>query len=266
MRNRFYKFLVMLVTVIAVGSATTMLNLSMQKKAAESNQSFRPYTMENQLQLGEETLAVASQTRGQWENVGDIAPQDMPKTEFSLPLGGVSDHTLLHDGDLSDKSMGSEALSETAPEDFYWETDNSGADQQPYREPTEERIQQPSGNEKLVYYSRLQDMERIYTARMNAVANDTLAVQQKTAQELLSTWDDELNAVYQKLRKSLSDEDFRRLRDEERAWIRNRDAAANQAASKENYSNSTQNLAYTRSLLQWTKDRVYELASMYYGE
>ena len=127
-------------------------------------------------------------------------------------------------------------------------------------------LQQTPSGEKEIYYARLQDMEMLYSIRMNEVSKDTLAAQQKTVEELLEIWDDELNAIYQKLRKSLSDEDVRTLRDEERAWIRNRDTAAKRAASRETYSNSTQNLAYTLSLLQWTKDRVYELAAMYYGE
>ena len=150
----------------------------------------------------------------------------------------------------------------TAPSDFLRESSQEEFDVQ-----TEDTaLQQTTSGEKEIYYARLQDMEMLYSIRMNEVSKDTLAVQQKTMEELLEIWDDELNAIYQKLRKSLSDEDFRTLRNEERAWIRNRDTAAKRAASRETYSNSTQNLAYTLSLLQWTKDRVYELAAMYYGE
>ena len=115
------------------------------------------------------------------------------------------------------------------------------------------------------YYARLQDMERVYESRMNATMKDSLAVQQHTIEELLEIWDEELNVIYQKLRNKLSYEEFAILRNEERAWLRDRDAAANQAAIKDNYSKSTQNLAYVRSLLQWTRERVYELADMYYG-
>lgn len=217
MKNRFYKFLVMLMTVIAIGCGVTMLNLTMQEKATGEKVSFRPYANTDQLYVAEEIQAtVACPT---------------VHMETSAP---------------------SDSLRESSQEVF--------------EIPTEDTVlQQTSSGEKEIYYARLQDMEMLYSIRMNEVSKDTLAAQQKTVEELLEIWDDELNAIYQKLRKSLSDEDFRTLRDEERAWIRNRDTAAKRAASRETYSNSTQNLAYTLSLLQWTKDRVYELAAMYYG-
>ena len=244
MKNRWYKFLVMLVTVIAVGTCTTMLNLSMQRKAANETQSYRPYAIVNQPQLQEETQAMVSQTLER-AGTGTVESQ-----EAALEI-------------------------ETMPEDTYEDTEKAsidqeaeyvGADSTPYDGTVQEQLQQSSDHEKQIYYLRLQDMERVYTARMNEAMKENVATQQKTAEELLKIWDDELNAIYQKLRKSLSDDAFSTLRNEERAWIRNRDTAANRAASKENYSNSTQNLAYTRSLLQWTKDRVYELAEMYFGE
>ena len=217
MKSRFYKFLVMLMTVIAIGCGVTMLNLTMQEKATGEKVSFRPYANTNQLYVAEEIQATVACPTVQMET---SAPSD--------------------------------SLRESSQEVF--------------KIPTEDTVlqQTPSG-EKEIYYARLQDMEMLYSVRMNEVSKDTLAAQQKTVEELLEIWDDELNAIYQKLRKSLSDEDFRTLRDEERAWIRNRDTAAKRAASRETYSNSTQNLAYTLSLLQWTKDRVYELAAMYYG-
>lgn len=181
MKHRVYTVLLLLISVIAVGSGATMLNLYMQQKAVKEEVSISSYARIDPIYASGERLEDASV-------------------------------------------------------------------------------------EQQAYYARLQDMERIYTARMNEIAKESLAIQQKATEELLSIWDEELNTIYQKLRTSLSSEEFRALRSEERAWIRNRDAAANRAASKETYSNSTQNLAYTRSLLQWTKERVYELTAMYYGE
>ena len=217
MKNRFCKFLVMLMTVIAIGCGVTMLNLTMQEKATGEKVSFRPYTTTDQLYVAEEIQATVACPTVQMETT---APSDF--------------------------------LRESSQEEFEVQTEDTA-------------LQQTTSGEKEIYYARLQDMEALYSIRMNEVSKDTLAVQQKTMEELLEIWDDELNAIYQKLRKSLSDEDFRTLRNEERAWIRNRDTAAKRAASRETYSNSTQNLAYTLSLLQWTKDRVYELAAMYYG-
>ena len=218
MKNRFCKFLVMLMTVITIGCGVTMLNLTMQEKATGEKVSFRPYTTTDQRYVAEEIQATVACPTVQ--------------TETTAPF---------------------DALQESCQEEFEVQTEDTA-------------LQQTTSGEKEIYYARLQDMEALYSIRMNEVSKDTLAVQQKTMEELLEIWDDELNAIYQKLRKFLSDEDFRTLRNEERAWIRNRDTAAKRAASRETYSNSTQNLAYTLSLLQWTKDRVYELAAMYYGE
>ena len=64
----------------------------------------------------------------------------------------------------------------------------------------------------------------------------------------------------------MTDEEFDVLRTEEKAWLRSRDAAASEAAGSGSQSNSASSLAYTVSLVQWTKERVYELAEMYYGE
>lgn len=220
MKNRFYKFLVMLVTVIAIGSGVTMLNLTIQEKAAGEKVSFRPYTTMDPLYVAEDTRAASR-----------------PSTQ-------------------AETTTASDILQESLQESF----------QEPLEELVDETLQQVPSSDKQIYYARLQDMEILYSIRMNEVSKEPLVVQQKTIEELLKLWDDELNAIYQKLRKSLSDKDFSTLRDEERAWIRNRDTAAKRAASRETYSNSTQNLAYTLSLLQWTKDRVYELAAMYYGD
>ncbi len=72
--------------------------------------------------------------------------------------------------------------------------------------------------------------------------------------------------MYQAIRASMTDEEFDVLRTQEKAWLRSRDAAANAAAAAANQSNSAQSLAYTQSLVESTKMRVYELAELYYGE
>ncbi len=116
------------------------------------------------------------------------------------------------------------------------------------------------------YYTRLSDMDARLTKREEEAAKKTAADQKAAADEALKFWDDELNLVYQAIRASMTDEEFDVLRTQEKAWLRSRDAAANAAAAAANQSNSAQSLAYTQSLVESTKMRVYELAELYYGE
>ena len=116
------------------------------------------------------------------------------------------------------------------------------------------------------YYRRLSEMDSRLTAREEEAAKKTAADRKAAADEALKFWDDELNMVYQAIRAGMTDEEFDVLRTEEKAWLRSRDAAASEAAGSGSQSNSASSLAYTVSLVQWTKERVYELAEMYYGE
>lgn len=113
-------------------------------------------------------------------------------------------------------------------------------------------------------YKYLADADGRLTKMAEDAAKKPVADQKAVADEALKFWDDKLNEVYQDLRDLMSEDEFIVLRDEERAWIRSRDEAANQAAKAENYSNSYQSLAYTRSLVEWTKERVYVLMEMLY--
>ncbi|MCI8567423.1 MAG: DUF1311 domain-containing protein [Lachnospiraceae bacterium] len=116
------------------------------------------------------------------------------------------------------------------------------------------------------YYGRLSEMDEKLTKREEEASKKTAADQKTAADEALKFWDDELNLVYQAIRASMTEEEFDELRTEEKAWLRSRDAAANEAAATANQSNSAQSLAYTQSLVESTKKRVYELAELYYGE
>ena len=60
MKNRFCKFLVMLMTVITIGCGVTMLNLTMQEKATGEKVSFRPYTTTDQRYVAEEIQATVA--------------------------------------------------------------------------------------------------------------------------------------------------------------------------------------------------------------
>ena len=75
-------------------------------------------------------------------------------------------------------------------------------------------------------------------------------------------WDSELNRIYQALIQAMSQEEAETLKAEERSWLRTRDQAAYQAASK--YKGGTmERLEYAASLAISTRTRAYELLEEY---
>ena len=92
-------------------------------------------------------------------------------------------------------------------------------------------------------------------------ANTTDAMREAVAYEY-RLWDAELNQIYQAIMAVLPDEETDTLRGLERRWIRERDTAAKQAA--ERYKGGTmENVEYTASLANSTRDRAYELLDLY---
>ncbi|MFR8036230.1 lysozyme inhibitor LprI family protein [Clostridium fessum] len=92
-------------------------------------------------------------------------------------------------------------------------------------------------------------------------ANTTDAMREAVAYEY-RLWDAELNQIYQAIMAVLPDEETDTLRGRERRWIRERDTAAKQAA--ERYKGGTmENVEYTASLANSTRDRAYELLDLY---
>ncbi|MDR3285134.1 MAG: DUF1311 domain-containing protein [Holosporales bacterium] len=75
-------------------------------------------------------------------------------------------------------------------------------------------------------------------------------------------WDVELNAVYKLLMKELSKEEQELLRKDERQWIKDRDAAAEEAADDAG-GGTMSSLASVSTLFEETKKRTIELAELY---
>ena len=268
MKNRIVTFMIMLLTVIAVGSGATMLNLSLQEKDSHMSfdfQKFGPEEPQKKDLLPPMPNDIPEGMQGQIDTgngYGSSEEQSLDTTKQEYTTEALTEETCpaeLDDGLLSKATVTEDADMAVAECETITEQDL-------YEELRQESLKISVSEDKQTYYARLEELEKMYVTRMSAARKESLTVQQTVAEALLKTWDDELNAIYQKLRAALIDEEFNILRSEERAWIRNRDEAANKAAAQESYSNSTQNLAYTRSLLEWTKSRVYELAKMYYGE
>ena len=78
------------------------------------------------------------------------------------------------------------------------------------------------------------------------------------AQEKYRIWDNLLNQQWQVLKKVLPEEEMRQLTNEELQWIKDKEAAAQEAAA-EYEGGSMEPMVYYATLSQWTRDRVYQL-------
>ena len=69
-------------------------------------------------------------------------------------------------------------------------------------------------------------------------------------------WDDLLNELYSKIKAQMSESEFIKLRDIQRAWIKERDAA-------EYEGGSMAGIVYNEMLVTYTRNRCYELVASY---
>lgn len=108
------------------------------------------------------------------------------------------------------------------------------------------------------YRNRLGEIENtIQNLENSGSANTTDAMREAVAYEY-RLWDAELNQIYQAIMAVLPAEETDTLRGLERRWIRERDTAA------ERYKGGTmENVEYTASLANSTRDRAYELLDLY---
>ena len=112
------------------------------------------------------------------------------------------------------------------------------------------------------YRDRLSEIEdTIQNLENSGSVNTTDAMREAAAYEY-RLWDAELNQIYRAIMAVLPEEEADTLRGRERRWIRKRDTAAKQAA--ERYKGGTmENVEYTASLADSTRDRAYELLDLY---
>lgn len=117
------------------------------------------------------------------------------------------------------------------------------------------------------YYIRLTELDaqiqknRAAQNAANTAAADS-ALARNTADNELKLWDSELSAVYNAILKSLDEKQTQELVAAERQWMKNRDAAAVEAA-KNSAGGSHESVEYTASLAQSTRTRAYELVTLY---
>ena len=86
----------------------------------------------------------------------------------------------------------------------------------------------------------------------------TQADMNDAAQQKYQVWDDALNQLWADLKGLLGEEEMRELTNEELAWIREKEAAALEAAA-EYEGGSIYPAVYSGTLTSLTKQRVYEL-------
>lgn len=75
-------------------------------------------------------------------------------------------------------------------------------------------------------------------------------------------WDTKLNAIYSDIQKAMTEDESKKLREEERVWMKKRDETARQAASKHK-GGALETTEYTTSLAESTRERAYGLLKDY---
>lgn len=118
--------------------------------------------------------------------------------------------------------------------------------------------------ESLSYYrSRLAELEnRIQKNREKQNVSNSSNLAKSLADSELKLWDNELNLIYGEIKDALDDDEAAELIEEERAWIRERDRKAVEAA-KASAGGSLESVEYTASLAESTRARAYELLDRY---
>ena len=94
----------------------------------------------------------------------------------------------------------------------------------------------------------------------NSLENDALTQTDMNikSQELYELWDEALNYLWGKMKNSLSEEEFTKLKDKQRIWITEKEKAIEEAG-KEFEGGSIYSLVVNGEAARITEERVYEL-------
>jgi len=119
--------------------------------------------------------------------------------------------------------------------------------------------------EKEQYIERLNSITTYYDDLWSRTDSFSMVDMKELKNQEYTKWDDELNTIYQLIKKKLPEDKFIALRDEEREWITKRDEQATLAGSK--YAGgSMEGLEYMSVMTELTKERTYELVDIYFEE
>lgn len=116
---------------------------------------------------------------------------------------------------------------------------------------------------KQIYLEKLNQLEEnLNTSLKEKYASPKTQDMIDAANKEYTEWDNMLNEVYTKLEVQLSKEDIDKLRNEELAWIENRDKKSKEAYDQFN-GGTIAPLSRIKSLSNNTKSRCYELVNQY---
>lgn len=207
--------------------------------------------------------------------LAEDAPEPSSKKMAHAESVGTEDRACMQaEGDVSVQSLGEQkekradnrAAAKAAEKQSAGEESDHSVNTGAVVSPVENGIVSPargaSSGTAEDYRNRLGEIENtIQNLENSGSANTTDAMREAVAYEY-RLWDAELNQIYQAIMAVLPDEETDTLRGLERRWIRERDTAAKQAA--ERYKGGTmENVEYTASLANSTRDRAYELLDLY---
>ena len=122
----------------------------------------------------------------------------------------------------------------------------------------ENNITEQQKNMYFYYYKRYQEIES-NVGYLYDNAYSTADLVEAEGNEL-NEWDDLLNEVYNYIKQTISSEEFEKLRESQRNWIKQRDKNAKEAA---NFDGSAATLEYNGSLISQTKERIIWLIENY---
>lgn len=116
------------------------------------------------------------------------------------------------------------------------------------------------------YKKRLQDLDnQIQKNRESQSEPNINSSARSVASNELKLWDSELNTIYTTILERLNKKDSEVLVAEQRAWMKERDSLAMEAA-KNSTNGSSESIEYTISLIDSTRLRAYKLVEEYEEE
>lgn len=129
----------------------------------------------------------------------------------------------------------------------------------------DEKIIDKEQTQKEQYITRLDSIESYYEELWQTSGSLDMTSMKELKNQEYTKWDDELNTIYQLIKKKLPEEKFFVLRDEERQWIKDRDENSELAASQ--YAGGTmEGLEYMAVMTDLTRERTYDLVKIYFEE
>ena len=111
------------------------------------------------------------------------------------------------------------------------------------------------------YLKKLDSLDEYLKTSVNGGSGTTIEMKE-AENTIYKSWDDMLNEIYNLLKTQLTEDEMKKLQEEEIEWINYRDETAKNE-SKEFEGGTIYPIMYTSSLTKTTKNRCYELVNNY---